>query len=920
MKHVVVAVGLVLIASGRPGLANVPQGAPCQAPAPPASKQPNIFSETQENDLGDAVAEGTARDVRVIDNDALTADLSRIGDRLVRHLPPTNLNIRFSLVDLPDANAFVLPGGRVYVSRKLIGFTQDEDELAGVLGHELGHLIARQQTLRFTRLLREVIGVTSVTDRRDIFDKYNQLMDNAARKPRAFEMNEGREDGDQLEADRIGLYVVAAAGYDPQAHIRLWDRYAETRGKTGGFFSNLFGATSPESRRLRELMKGAATLPPACIEARSAVDRAAYQGWQAAVIGFTGAARKEQLTNVLSRTTLEPPLRGEVEHLRFSPDGRFVLAQDDGGITVLSREPFAPVFHIDAADADEPQFSPDSASVVFKTSDLRVERWSLADKKLVEVHEVVVRSGCLLSQLAPDGRTLGCLDGDFNLDLIDVGTGSLTFQQKKFFGDNYVTGVLAALLAISRVHLAFSSDGRFFAAAYDSFSRQAATIYDQTAKAPLTLRGDTKKMMTGGFVFTAPDTLLAHNSDDDAKSVQIALPKAEITGPIKLFPGEATAATRGNFVLLRPFQKYGVGVMDLARGAVVKGNPNKALDIHDRVFVAERISGELAIYNMADNTVLSTATLPRSTLGTIQGVAISPDFKWLAVSGRTRGAVWDLANGARVIHIRGFNGGFFDERAQLYADFPKNADEPRKLGRIDMQQRQVAGLGELKDRNTEQVGPILLTRTVAERGNGATLEVRDVQSATPAWNKTFTSEVPRVFPSDRSGTIVFVWPANSDTARNECRKVPALWKQLNALKSTQGDYFLQVADAKTGTLKGALVIETGNASFRVEDVVSVDDWVAMTVGGNRVLLYSLSTGEQKGHVFGDRATIAPGSGLLKVGNGAGRVAIYDLTTMERRRDFTFVHDVALTRFSLDGSKLFVLTEDQTAFTIDISKK
>src|SRR5262249_19829821 len=108
------AVALSVIVAGALVVAapSAPQSA-CKAPAPPVSKQPNIFTEAQENDLGDAVAERTDREVRIIENEELTARLQQIGDRLVRHLPPTELRIRFSIVDMPDANAFVLPGGRV---------------------------------------------------------------------------------------------------------------------------------------------------------------------------------------------------------------------------------------------------------------------------------------------------------------------------------------------------------------------------------------------------------------------------------------------------------------------------------------------------------------------------------------------------------------------------------------------------------------------------------------------------------------------------------------------------------------------------------------------------------------------------------------------------------------------------------------
>ena len=249
---------------------------PCQPPTPPTfSREQNIFTEEQESDLGDAIAEHIQRSFRVIDDEEITNYLNLIGQRIVKHLPPTNLRFKFMLVDIPDANAFVLPGGRVYVSRKLVSLAQSEDEIAGVIGHEIGHLLARQLSTQMTRRFREVLGVTEVKDRRDIFEKYNQLVENSARKPKSFGGSDREKD--QIVADQIGLFAAASAGYDPQGNANFFDRITENKGDTGNFFSELFGTTKPEAKRLREMLKGLASLPASCIDARSATAAGDFQ-------------------------------------------------------------------------------------------------------------------------------------------------------------------------------------------------------------------------------------------------------------------------------------------------------------------------------------------------------------------------------------------------------------------------------------------------------------------------------------------------------------------------------------------------------------------------------------------------------------------------------------------------------------------
>ncbi|HSR07943.1 MAG TPA: M48 family metalloprotease, partial [Bryobacteraceae bacterium] len=156
----------------------------CDAPAALINpKGSTIFSPEQEGYLGDISAERLQQQLRVYRQPALLTPIERIAARLEQHLPRNQYSFQFSLLEIPEANAFALPGGRIYISRRLIAFAQSEDELAGVIAHEMGHIVARQTSMQMTRTFKQVLGVTSVGDRDDIFRKFNQLLDNANRKP-----------------------------------------------------------------------------------------------------------------------------------------------------------------------------------------------------------------------------------------------------------------------------------------------------------------------------------------------------------------------------------------------------------------------------------------------------------------------------------------------------------------------------------------------------------------------------------------------------------------------------------------------------------------------------------------------------------------------------------------------------------------
>src|SRR6185312_10885879 len=111
------------------------------------------------------------------------------------------------------------------------------------------------------------------------------------------------------------------------------------------------------------------------------------------------------------------------------------------------------------------------------TSNLRVEKWSVAEKKMTDVKELVVNKGCLQTLLSPDGQILACVTPKFDLRLIEVSSGRVLFEKKEFFTPNYseyvelIRGILILRidsidLGLSLLSMGFSPNGRYFAAGY----------------------------------------------------------------------------------------------------------------------------------------------------------------------------------------------------------------------------------------------------------------------------------------------------------------------------------------------------------------------------------------------------------------------------------------------------------------------
>jgi len=917
---------------------------PCQPPKLPIPLAgQNIFNESQEMDLGDAVAQHLRHDHRVIDNEEVTGYVRRIGDRIIKHLPPTNLQFQFFLIDLNELNAYTLPGGRIYLSRKLVAFAQNEDELAGVIAHELGHIVARHSTIDTTILFREVLGVTEVSDRRDIFQKYNQLIENTARKPKAFEKLDNHEAGNQNVADLIGLYAMVRAGYDPQAQASLWDRYHELKGKTGGgFLSNLFGRTKPEQKRLREMLKGLESLPAECLGARNTASGEEFHQWQTAVVSYTSnLGRKESVPGLISKQVLQPALRSDINQLRFSPDGKFILAQDDSGINVLSREPLAPLFRIDATEAKPAQFTPDSRMIVFSTSNMRVEFWDVAEKKIKTANELVTRKKCLQTALAPDGRVLACFDSDFGLNLFEVATGTAVFEKKEFtqvgFSDLFMM-LLSALLADDDtdmserefINMAFSPDGHYFVAGDRSVSftplgtlatNVQSLAYDLTTKTASGVKGDLKEIISSAFAFVGPDKIVGRHSGNPKKSGLYSFPAGKAIANFDVFSSSLWPVTSGNFVLLRTAGNYSGGLLDLTTQKVIRINQRLVLDAYDSLVASQQRNGELGLYDMKAVTA-KTVVLPQTPFGRLYAADITPDFKWLAVSGYSKGAVWDLTQKEMVFHVRGFRGAHLGENKMFFADFPKLDPVERNIAHLNLATRDVVAGPTLENGSARQHGSFVIQMNTTKKSpsywENVTMEVRDGRTLSPLWSLAFPNERPRYWAAPRDGTLTLLWPVSSKAVAAETKDQPDLKAQLSALKEKKGDYLLKVLDLKNGKALGKLLIETGKGSFRITDVLTSDDWVAISDTQNRTLVYSLSSGQQKGKVFGRLTAISPESNLLCVENGEGLLTLHELASFEKRRQFTFPSRVSLVRFSDDGKRLFVLTADQTVYLLDVS--
>lgn len=904
-----------------------PARAQNSCPAPPpvrGTAKGNIFTDQQEMDLGDAMAERDEKDFHVIHSDQLNAYVNGIAQRLLAQMPPTQLKFRIVLVDLPVVNAFTMPGGRIYVTRKLVAFARSEDELASVLGHELGHALTHQPAADMSRLFREVLDVTEVGDRADIFLKYNQMIDNAARKQLRFNFEEDRQE--QLVADRYGLYALTRAGYWPAAMATFWDRRAQTEGKTGNWLTDLFGGTTPNQQRLRQ-MRQPIPMPVACIAPRLATSTA-FQSWQQSVIAYTAFGGLQSLPGLVWQRQLSPPLESEISNVRFSPDGKYLLAQDDFNVYLLSREPLRDIFRIPVDDVEPATFTPDSQSILIWTRSLHVEKWSVTSQMRTEVHEVVTPEACSQTGVSPDGTIAACIQTAFaqgglrfNLSLLNVATSAPLISKENFyqFASEDLMALVFTVLSPGRnslFHMDFSPDGHYFAIARG----HEELAWDLTTHSPVKLASAVKNIMSGGFAFDGPNQIVGINLFDPKKSGSAEFPSGPAGRPIPFYEQSFAAPTHGDGILVRPAGDNAVALVDLktATGPLTSKIP--ALDVYDNVYARPRPDGSIGLFDLKTRQETASTPLLGHWIASLRTADVSPDLKWFAASGSTRGALWKLSDGDRVFHVRGFGSCWFSPQDSLYAGFNSYLNEKRGMGVLNPVSNTVQpGIKVDEDVKVAQLGMYLVyTRRQKGKWNSPVdLEFRDVVTGTVLWTKHFSHEVPGISASPSTGQIALVLPLVSDEAKEQEKLNSALASESKAISFKNTASLIEVVNAKDGKLRAEFAVDTGNRSFVVHEVFPAGNWMVIEDNKNRALVYSLD-GKLIGRAFGSRPAVSS-SGALALESQPGTLQIYNLDTVAERETLSFGVPLAFYQFVGDGSELFAVTADQAAYLLKVGQ-
>jgi predicted Zn-dependent protease len=190
----------------------------------------NQYTPQQDIELGKEAAKEVNHSMPVLpDSDGVTQYIQRLGQQLASHAPgETKWPFDFHVVNVKEINAFALPGGPVYVNVGTIRAADDEGQLAGVMAHEISHIVLRHSTQQASKasLVQIPLAVLGVAVGRSAAGQAAQIGGTLAAQGVLLKYSRDAEN----EADLLGSQIMYDAGYDPYSMVEFFAKLEKEGG------------------------------------------------------------------------------------------------------------------------------------------------------------------------------------------------------------------------------------------------------------------------------------------------------------------------------------------------------------------------------------------------------------------------------------------------------------------------------------------------------------------------------------------------------------------------------------------------------------------------------------------------------------------------------------------------------------------
>jgi hypothetical protein len=326
------------------------------------------------------------------------------------------------------------------------------------------------------------------------------------------------------------------------------------------------------------------------------------------------------------------------------------------------------------------------------------------------------------------------------------------------------------------------------------------------------------------------------------------------------------------------------------------------------------------LFDVATGNEIQKAALPAAPLGHLTAGTVSGDLNWLAMSQKRRGGVWDVRTGEEVQPLRAFSGAYFDPAGAFYADLNKLPNLKRAIGQLTLPNAHFEQKREIDETvHATQHGRYMLGYIPAKDhyslDSNVTLVVYDVRDAKPMWSRYFHGERPDGWITAESGILILYWPVGSKAIKSVVNSDLDAAAKLNQFPDKKGVFLLQVINLDSGAVQSSVAIDTGRNSFVAKAITVSGNHIVLFDDQNRVLLYTLD-GKRQASLPGRGYSFSSDLLLVNEEAQAERLALYDLSTAQKRSEYIFESPVIFSDFSADGKRLLVVTANQMTYLID----
>jgi len=185
----------------------------------------NLFTKQQDIQLGQEAAAEIRKKVVIVKDPVLNAYVNAVGKRLAasREAKDSGFTFSFEVVADPTINAFALPGGPMFINTGLLRFVDNEAQLAGVMGHEMSHVILRHGTNQASKadLIQIPLALAGqLTNSDTLMGQLSQLGIGLGAESVLLKFSRT----DESQADLMGSHIMAEAGYDPDQLAKFFDK------------------------------------------------------------------------------------------------------------------------------------------------------------------------------------------------------------------------------------------------------------------------------------------------------------------------------------------------------------------------------------------------------------------------------------------------------------------------------------------------------------------------------------------------------------------------------------------------------------------------------------------------------------------------------------------------------------------------